>query len=145
MAGNALNGLVLLTANLSKLARIPSRIATRAAASLTIQVHQDTASGLDCYGKPFADLAASTLAKGRRPPPMIDTGASLDATRFRPLGGAGIGMEIGGAYQYHLRASGTRPARQVAPVRAGIPATWNARIRREGQRAVAEACPQVAQ
>ncbi len=143
MSGPAINDLILLRANLNRLVRVPSRIARRGAIALTNQVHTDTASGLDCYGKPFAPLAASTVAKGRRPPPMVATGASLDATVFKPMGGAGIAMFLGGAFKHHLRAYKTRPSRQVAPVRAGMPASWKRRIETEERREVLAACPEL--
>lgn len=143
MAGNAIEALILFKANLSKLARVPSRVAKTGAAGITNQIQIDTSSGKDCYGKPFAELKASTLAKGRRPPPMVDTGASLDATRARPLGGAGIGVEVGGAYGYHLKSTANRAARQVVPVRAGIPASWSRRLKAAEELAVKQACPEV--
>lgn len=134
----ALQDLPLLAANLRTLASVPSRVARRGAVAITNQIHTDTASGLDCYGKPFAPLAVSTLRRGRRPPPMVATGASLDATKARPLSGAGIAIILGGAYEHHLRKTSNRPARQVVPVRAGLPATWKRRIEAEERRVVAE-------
>lgn len=135
----ALQELPLLSANLRRLAAVPSRVARRGSVALTNQIHTDTASGLDCYGKPFAPLAVSTLRRGRRPPPMVATGASLDATFARPLGGAGIAIVLGGAYEHHLRKTDNRPARQVVPVRAGLPVSWKRRIEAEEKRAIAEA------
>jgi len=124
-----ISDLVNLRATLNRLAReVPSRIARRGAQGITNQIHRDTSSGLDCYGRPFVPLAVATIRRGRRPPPMVDTGASLDGTSARPLRGAGIAIVLGGAYQHHLRASGTRPAREVLPVRGPMPASWRRRL-----------------
>lgn len=139
MSGSALHDLPLLSANLRKLATVPSRVAKMGAAGITNQIHRDTSSGLDCYGKPFAPLAVSTLRRGRKPPPMVATGRSLDETRARPLSGAGIALVLGGAYEYHLRKTKNRPARQVLPVRAGLPASWKRRLETAERAAVREA------
>lgn len=141
MFGNAINELILLRANLNALARVRSRAAVKAAASITAQIRIDTSAGLDCYGRPFAPLAVATLRRGRRPPPMTDTGRSLRETRAQPIAGAGIAIVLGGAYGYHLRRTGTRPARQVLPVRAGLPASWKRRIEAEEAAIVKAACP----
>src|SRR3954463_11000641 len=123
-----LRDLVLLRANLDKLSRVPSDIAKDGARGIQNQITMDTSSGLDCYGQPFAALKPSTLAKGRRPPPMVATGKSLDETHVSPLRGAGIGITLGGAFKHHLRRTPNRAARQVAPVRAGLPASWKRRL-----------------
>lgn len=143
MSGSAIQGLVLLAANLNKLARVPSQFATLGAQRLTILVHANTSSGLDAYGKPFAPLAVSTLRRGRQPPPMMDTGSSLGETRFTALGGAGIAMIVGGAYKYHVRSYKTRPARSVAPERAGIPAAWSRVLRDVETSVIHDACPEL--
>lgn len=143
MSGSALAGLEVLSANLNKLARVPSQVATLSAERLTILVHINTSSGLDAYGKPFAPLGVSTLRRGRRPPPMVATGASLDATRFTALGGAGIAMVIGGAYKHHLRSYKTRPVRAVAPERSGMPAKWARTLREVETSVIRIACPEL--
>lgn len=130
---SAMADLTLLRANLNKLARVPSAIAKTAAAGITNQIRIDTSSGLDAYGKPFKPLAVSTIRRGRRPPPMVATGASLDATLAKPLAGAGIAIILGGAYGYHVKSHKTRPSRSVVPERAGLPASWNRRIDRAAQ------------
>jgi hypothetical protein len=143
MAGNAIAELGALQANLNKLARVPSRIAATAAQGITIQIHLDTASGLDAYGKPFAPLAVSTLRRGRRQPPMVATGQSLDETRAYPLGGAGIAVVLGGAYKHHVRGYKTRPSRSVVPERSVLPASWNKRLKAAETKAVTDACPEL--
>lgn len=125
----ALGKLVAFRANLRRLAGVPSRVARRAAPRITVIIRLNTSAGLDAYGKPFAPLAPSTLARGRHPPPMVDTGRSLAETRARPLSGAGITIEIGGAYVYHVSSYKTRPVRSVVPERAGLPASWNAALK----------------
>lgn len=139
----ALAELALLRANLNRLARVPAVVSRDAARGIKNQIDMDTSSGLDCYGKPFAPLKPSTLAKGRRPPPMVDTGASLEQTSVRPLRGAGIAIVLGGAYEHHLRRTANREARQVVPVRAGIPATWSRRVKQAEELAVKRAAPEL--
>lgn len=139
---SAIDDLVLLRANLNALARVPSRVAADGARGIKNQIDLDTSSGLDCYGRPFAPLRPATVAKGRRPPPMVDTGESLDKTTVRPLRGAGIAVILGGWYQYHLRATANRAARQVVPVRSGLPATWRTRLKTAETMAVKRALPQ---
>jgi len=126
---SAIRDLVNLRTSLERLARtIPARVASRAAQGITAQIRQDTAAGLDCYGRPFAPLAPATLARGRHPPPMVDTGGSLSETRAVALRGAGITIHVGGHYEHHLTSSGTRPAREVAPTRGPLPASWSRRV-----------------
>lgn len=133
---SAIADLPLFAANLRRLAGVRSSIARRGAQGITNQIRIDTSSGLDCYSKPFAPLAVSTIRRGRRPPPMVATGASLDATAAKPLSGAGIAIVLGGAYEHHLRKTASRPARQVVPVRAGLPASWNQRLARASQQEI---------
>lgn len=140
---SALTELPLLSANLRRLAGVRSQFARRGAQRLTILVQINTAQGLDAYSKPFAPLAVSTLRRGRRPPPMVHTGRSLDETRFTPLSGAGIAMVIGGAYKYHLKRSGSRPSRAVAPERAGMPAKWTQTLNEVETSVVRIACPEL--
>lgn len=143
MSGDALHGLGVLKANLNKLARVRSQVAKRGAQRITLLIQINTSSGLDAYSKPFAPLAVSTLRRGRRPPPMVATGASLDATRAYPMAGAGIAITLGGAYGYHVRSYKTRPVRSPVPERSGLPATWNAALKQEEFSAVKAACPEV--
>jgi hypothetical protein len=139
----ALDDFVLLRATLDRLSRVPARFCRRAADELTTQIHRDTAAGLDAHGRPFAPLRPSTLANGRHPPPMTDTGQSLAATRARPLGGAGIAIELGGHYRHHMHPTPNREARRVLPV-FGMPAAWSEALRRAELQAVAEAAPGLA-
>jgi len=140
---SAIDDLVLLKANLNKLARVPARASSFAARGIKNQIDLDTSSGLDCYGKPFAPLAPATVAKGRNPPPMVDTGRSLDETTVKPLPGAGVAVHVGGHYPRHLQKTANRPARQVVPVRAGLPASWNKRVKDAEKKAIGEAMPEL--
>lgn len=138
-----LSDLGALRGNLRRLADVPSRLARRGAHRINVLIQLNTSSGLDAYGKPFAPLAVSTLRRGRRPPPMVATGASLDQTRAFPMSGAGIAITLGGAYPHHVKRHGTRPARSVVPERAGLPATWNAALKQEEFSAIRAACPEL--
>lgn len=141
MAGSAIAELHALRGNLAALTGVPARLAERGSTRLTRIIRANTAAGLDAYGKPFRPLAASTLRRGRRPPPMVDTTNSLSETRARPLRASGIAIVLGGAYVYHVQSYKMRPARSVIPERSGLPVSWNAALRAEEYAAVVAACP----
>lgn len=141
MGGNAIAELHALRGNLAALTGVPARLAVRGSNRLTRIIRANTSAGLDAYGKPFRALASSTLRRGRKPPPMVDTTLSLSETRARPLAGSGIAIVLGGAYMHHVRSYKTRPARSVLPERSGLPVSWNAALREEEYAAVIAACP----
>jgi len=121
--------LVNLRTSLERLAReVPAKIAQRAAQGITAQIRQDTQAGLDCYGKPFAPLAPATVKKKGHSRPMLDTERSIAETRATALRGAGITVHVGGHYERHLTQEDDRPAREVAPTRGPLPATWARRV-----------------
>lgn len=141
MSGDAIAELLTLRGNLARLAGVPARLAQRGAVRITKIIRANTGAGLDAYGEPFAPLAASTLARGRHPPPMTDTGHSLSETRATPLRGSGIAVVLGGAYMHHVRSTANRPVRSVIPERSALPASWSAALREEEFAAVIAACP----
>lgn len=84
-------------------------------------------AGTDPYGREWAPNAPSTIKKKGHDWVMVDTEATLNATRVRPLPGAGISLRTGPKAAYHLEAHGSRPARPVLPLR-GVPPTWRAKL-----------------
>lgn len=115
---------------LRELARVPSKVAPAVARRMRADLMRRFAAGQDPYGKKWARLKPATLAKGRRPPPLTDTGRGKRGIRFRPLPGAGIGITSSVEYmRYHMRATANRAARKFLP-EGSLPAAWR-RIWRE--------------
>lgn len=109
-----------------ELKRVPSQVARQVAheISRSIQVQFDT--GRDPYGMPWKPLSASTLAKGRRPPPLTDTGAGRRSVKVRPASGAGVRIDIGRGYMIvHQKGArnGRPPQRMIVPVTT-MPQAW---------------------
>ena len=126
-----LAGLGQLASNLRKLAEVPSRASKEAAEGVAAAIEVQFAEGIDPYGNPWAELAQSTLDKGRFPPPLTDTekhgpgmGVKVSAKR-----GAGVSITFDAPYAgFHHTGTKDMPARKVLPVGV-MPATWNAAIR----------------
>lgn len=108
------------------------RIAERAAVSLRAALEREYATGRTADGRPWAPLAKRTLARGRRPPPLTDTGLMRRGMRAYPAI-----KRIVLAYTtrldiapYHQRGTRYMPARPVLPVSTRLPRTWAEIIRR---------------
>ena len=110
-----------------ELLKVPAQIATTAAPMLTKTIRGQIDRGVNPYERKQAPLAPSTLAKGRRPPPLVATGASRDETRFKAMPGAGVALTLGGWLPWHQSATARRPARPVAP-RGPLPPVWRKAI-----------------
>ena len=114
----------LLQANLAKLARVPSQVASGAADGIRDAIVDEFAAGQDPYGREWEALAEATLLKGRRPPPLTDSGDMADVT-VRPSSGAGIEISFEPEYSgFHQTGTRNMPARKPLPD-AGFPKTWS--------------------
>lgn len=109
---------------LRKLAAVPSQVSKDAAAEITELLLDQYAGGTDPRGNRWKDLAASTIAKGRTPPPGTETFQMRDSTRAVPGSGAGILLEVGPAYATYYDA-----VRNIFP-RDGLPPSWREAIRK---------------
>lgn len=90
--------------------------------------------GADPYGETWAPLAPATLAKGRTPPPLTDTGAMRESLRVSVTETA-IVASIASPAGYHQDGTRYMPARPVLPDYArGLPDAWRASITDAGQR-----------
>lgn len=110
---------------LSKLTEVPSKIAPAVARKLNRELRRQFDEGVDPYGKPWAPLRASTLAKGRHPPPLTDTHAGRDSVRAIPTARGGVQFVVGVAYM-GIHQAGDLPrmvARRFLPVN-GLPKAW---------------------
>jgi hypothetical protein len=83
-------GFQRLHGTLRALAEVPSRAAKAASESIATLILDGFDAGTDPYGRPWAPLRPYTLAKGRFPPPLTDSGAMRDSVDVRPTAGAGI-------------------------------------------------------
>jgi len=126
----AYKGFQRLHGTLRKLAEVPSRAAKSAAERIGELILDGFASGTDPYGRPWAPLKPFTLAKGRFPPPLTDTGAMRDSIEVKPSGGAGIEVTMGVEYAtFHQTGTADMAQRQILPQSGGLPPSWSRAIR----------------
>lgn len=107
---------------LRKLAAVPSQVSKDAAAEITELLWDEYAAGTDPRGSAWRPLAASTLRKGRKPPPGTETFQMRDSTRAVAGSGAGILLEVGPSYAAYYDA-----VRNIFP-RDGLPPSWRLAI-----------------
>lgn len=82
--------------------RIPSRVATKVAEDLSDEIQSNFDRGVDPYGRPWRELAESTLERGRHAPPLTDTRTGRDSISVRAMAGAGVRIVVGVLYMiYH--------------------------------------------
>jgi hypothetical protein len=104
----------------------PERVAQLAADPIRRLIEAGFAAGADPYGAPWSPLAASTLRRGRRPPPLTDTGATRSSVAVRAFGPSLVAT-VEGAADFH---NPDRQGRQILPSEArGLPASWEQAIR----------------
>lgn len=116
-----------LEENLAELAEVPSRAAKDACIGIRSAIREQFLKGIDPYGKPWESLAPATIAKGRKPPPMTDTGTMKLGMQVRPMGGSGIAVtsdaEYLGFHQGQGSPNANVPPRHVLP-EGELPETW---------------------
>jgi hypothetical protein len=131
-----------LIKTIERLAMLPRSVARIAAPQITEQLAREFDEGKDPYGRPWAPLRPSTLARGRRPPPLTDKRDLRDGTKAK-AGPAGISIRLGARYgffhQVGFRAGRTRvPPRRVLP-QYGLPRAWSAILTAAAKQAAREA------
>jgi hypothetical protein len=101
--------------------------------------------GVDPYGRPWAPLAASTLAKGRRPPPLTETRRLREGTRAYVMRAhyAGLRVVVGAPYGYFHQVGFRVGRTKVKPRRIlpqfGLPRAWSDALRAASRQAASEA------
>ena len=101
---------------LRDLARVPSRVSPDVARGIKREINRTFREGTDPYGRPLAPLRPATLAKGRHPPPMTDTGRAKRNVTVRAAQGAGVQiLSPPHPLIYHFRRLGVRAARKMLP------------------------------
>ncbi len=120
-----------LADRLGELAQIPSRITAPVATAINAELHRQFEDGVDPYGRPWAKLADSTVARKGHDTILVDDGALATETRALPMGGAGIELvsnEVGG---YHQSGTSRMPRRPILPDGSSLPKAWQAAIAEE--------------
>ncbi len=118
-----------LAENLRRLAELPDETAKRVAPELARLTQEQFDAGTNPYGRAWAGLAPSTLAKGRTPPPLTDTRAMRNSVEFVPRPGEGLVGLAGFPAGIHQAGSPKTklPARQIFPA-GTFPRTWRTAI-----------------
>lgn len=120
---------------LRQLAALPSQITGDVADALNARIQDGFDGGTDPYGSPWAELAPYTLAKGRTPPPLTESGSLRGGTYAAPMGGAGVALYAPGTLprgapaSVHMTGTAVMPSRPFLP-NNGLPASWRADIQR---------------
>jgi hypothetical protein len=144
-ADQAVAKLDYMIRSLERLAVVPRQLAVAAAPEITRLQRAQYAAGTDPYGKAWKALAASTIKKGRRPPPLTDTRRMKNTTITIPLFAGRIGLRhfVHAPYGIHHQHGAPRanlPKREILPTR-GLPPSWrivlDAQVRVLAGRAVA--------
>lgn len=126
-----------LLAIIERLSSIPARTAVLAAPGINRLIREQFRAGVDPYGRAWADLRPATIARGRRPPPLTDTGKLRDGTRVRPFPGrrAGLQLVVGESYgRFHQTGTSRMVARRILP-QQGMPRAWRAVLLEASRRA----------
>jgi phage gpG-like protein len=122
-AARVLADLHKLLLTVEKLAYVPRATARIAAPKLTDLIRRQFAQGLDPYGRQWRALKPATIAKGRRPPPLTDSGKLAGGTGAK-VGPAGITLTVGAKYGvFHQTGTRNMAARRILPA-FGLPAAW---------------------
>jgi hypothetical protein len=128
-----------LKQTIRKLSDLPRAVAVEAKPTIDRLLKEGFLNGKDPYGRPWAPLKASTIAKGRTPPPLTDTRALRKGTKVQVRSGLRPGLLLltgphGYFHQVGFRVYKTRvPARRVLP-QYGLPASWKIALRDAARR-----------
>lgn len=119
--------------SLNTLTKMASEISTHVAVQIERRMKRGFRQGTDPYGRPYAGLLPSSIARGRKPPPLRKFAKHAHA---RPLPGAGVALVVDHP-QAGFHQTGTRHMAQriVVPDRA-TPPEWRSMIDRELKRAL---------
>ncbi len=114
---------------LGELASAPSRVSAAASEKIAALIDQQFAAGNDAYGKPWAPLKPATLAKGRTPPPLTDSGDMRSSVSVKPLPGSGIEVTMIVPYSgFHQTGTRNMVPREPLPDQSELPKSWQEAI-----------------
>jgi hypothetical protein len=122
--------------NLETLVRVPSRVAGAVAPRIARAIDREFTTGRDPYGRPWAPLRPSTIAKGRKPPPLTHTREMRDGLSVKPMPAAGIAITFAKEIPAIFHQKGTRymARREILPTNV-LPREWNQILGEESRRA----------
>jgi hypothetical protein len=131
-----------LVQTIQRLSEVPRKMAVIAAPKLSALLQDQFDRGADPYGRAWAPLKPSTIAKGRRPPPLTDTRKLREKTVVK-VAQYGlrmiVGMPYGFFHQVGFKVSKTRvPPRRILP-QYGLPASWKRVLDESARQAAREA------
>ena len=114
-----------LVARLRDLEDVPSQAATAAAKSIGKLIDEEFSAGENPYGKAWAALRPATLAMGRRPPPLTDTGKMRAGVKVKAAQNAGIVITIDAEYaKFHQTGTDNMAQRAILPAGRELPEDW---------------------
>lgn len=107
---------------------IVNDVAAESVAELRHAVDSQFTLGTDPYGNAWAELAPRTLAKGRKPPPLTDTGKMRESLQVSVTESA-IRFSIDDPATYHQKGGVHLPQRKIFPGESDpMPPAWEAAI-----------------
>lgn len=120
-----------LVRNVGRLARVPAQVARLAAPAIKWELELEFSRGRDPYGRPWAPLRPTTIARGRKPPPLTDTGKMRSGLVVAPMQGAGIAITFDDEIPaiFHQRGTRWMAMRPILPTNT-FPAKWNEALER---------------
>jgi hypothetical protein len=116
-----LNALTHISARLDRARAEASR---RTAKAITEVIEREFKTGTDPRGVPWRPLKASTLARGRRPPPLTDSGAMRASVFVYP---ARLDVSIASPAGFHQSGTRYMASRPIVPTGQNA-AKWVAAI-----------------
>jgi len=118
---------------LRALAKVPSATAAPVAAALTREMRKNFRAGQDAYGRAYSPLLPTSLARGRRPPPLRKYARFASV---KPLPSVGVAFVVDHP-QAGFHQTGTRyMAKRIVVPDGSLPATWRRIVEREFKRLV---------
>jgi hypothetical protein len=106
-------------------------IAIKGAVELNKVVEIQFSQGVDPDGRSWTDLKASTLKKGRKPPPLTASGRMRRTARAVPSAKK-ITEKIPFPAPIHQAGSANMAARRMVPVGNFLPRSWSEPLERVG-------------
>ncbi len=108
----------------ARMDRARAEASRRVAAAITAVIDREFATGTDPRGVPWAPLKKSTLARGRRPPPLTDTGKMRASV---VVSGGSLDVSIASPAGFHQSGTRYMRARPIVPTGPGA-AKWVAAV-----------------
>ncbi len=121
----------MLAHRIESMSGVPARALARISEAIGAEIAQEFDAGRDPYGDPWVPLADATLAKGRTPPPLTDSGNMRNSVKTKPIGPSDLLITIAHPALPHQTGwsgkQGKGPARPLVPTQ-GMPASWGSAI-----------------